>query len=423
MSASCRIASRVGPRTRRIARRSLLAVASLFLAVAAPGSLAQSTGTAVEYYHAGFGHYFVTARANEIGLLDGGAFGGVWRRTGETILVWTAGGPSTSETCRFFTEAFPPKSSHFYTPIARECANLQLGTTWKFEDVAFHLKVDALGNCPAGSVPLYRLYNNFLSAAPNHRYTTSRTIVDQMVAQGWTAEGAGAQTVFACVPSAAAGAVPSGWFEGTWTGGGEVFGLLFDDGSFYFLYAAFDATPASVGLIQGRARFDGNAFGTLEAREYRVLPTVGQNAVTVAGTVEPQASLTATIEGGGRTTTFTARYERAIGGPVALAPISGRYAGTGVVDGELGSITLVLGPNGELSGSSSVYPGCPPITGTLVPRLASGFMDATISFGACVDWLVPATGIAYFHPTGNGELVIVARHTDGYGVFVFVGER
>ena len=48
---------------------------------------------AVEYYHAAFGHYFMTASADEIDKLDTGVFAG-WQRTGETFKVHaTADGP------------------------------------------------------------------------------------------------------------------------------------------------------------------------------------------------------------------------------------------------------------------------------------------------------------------------------------------
>ena len=59
------------------------------------------TTTAVEYYHAGFGHYFTTAQADEITGLDGGAYGGVWTRTGYTFGVWTSG-TGLFDVCRFF---------------------------------------------------------------------------------------------------------------------------------------------------------------------------------------------------------------------------------------------------------------------------------------------------------------------------------
>lgn len=47
---------------------------------------------------------------------------------------------------------------------------------------------------------MYRVYNNGLSGAPNHRYAVERAVRDQMVAAGGTAEGTGADVVFACVP-------------------------------------------------------------------------------------------------------------------------------------------------------------------------------------------------------------------------------
>jgi hypothetical protein len=58
---------------------------------------------------------------------------------------------------------------------------------------------DANGLCPAGTVPLYRLYNNGMGGAPNHRYTTNLTVFNETQAAGWTLEGNGNTRVFACV--------------------------------------------------------------------------------------------------------------------------------------------------------------------------------------------------------------------------------
>ena len=134
------------------------------------------TGMAVEYYHAGFDHYFLTTFPDEIAVLDGGAFGGVWKRTGQSFKVWTKGSATSLSACRFFSTSFAPKSSHFYTPFAAECATVKANPDWQFEAVAFFAQLaDADGNCGAGTVPLYRLYNNGMGGAPNHRYTTSLT--------------------------------------------------------------------------------------------------------------------------------------------------------------------------------------------------------------------------------------------------------
>src|SRR5205823_321125 len=51
-----------------------------------PSTIAQ----AIEYHHASFDHYFVTALADEISKLDGGVFVG-WARTGQSFNVYVLG--------------------------------------------------------------------------------------------------------------------------------------------------------------------------------------------------------------------------------------------------------------------------------------------------------------------------------------------
>ena len=169
------------------------------------GGAPSNTAVAVEYYYAAWNFYFMTAFSEEIAALDGGAFGGLWQRTGEMFKVWPEASGSSYATCRFFSTAFAPKSSHFYTPFPTECALVQmdpaLHAAWEFEAIAFYIQLaDANGFCPVGTIPLYRLYNNGMGGAPNHRYTTSVTVFNQMAAAGWLFEGNGNTKVFACVP-------------------------------------------------------------------------------------------------------------------------------------------------------------------------------------------------------------------------------
>ena len=86
---------------------------------------------AIEYYHAGFDHYFITASADEIGKLDAGTFAG-WIRTGRQFNVFGAPAVGLLAACRFFSTAFGPRSSHFYTPDApecRRCARIRTGSS------------------------------------------------------------------------------------------------------------------------------------------------------------------------------------------------------------------------------------------------------------------------------------------------------
>jgi hypothetical protein len=102
--------------------------------------------------------------------------------------------------CRFFSTNFAPKSSHFYTPNVAECGGLKSNPDWQFEAEVFHMITSPLGTCPAGTIPVYRLYNNGEGGAPNHRYTIEPQTKALMMGLAWVPEGNGADVVFMCSP-------------------------------------------------------------------------------------------------------------------------------------------------------------------------------------------------------------------------------
>ena len=113
-------------------------------------------------------------------------------RTGQQFLMRDGPVAGTTDVCRFFTTPgnFGVKSSHFYTANADECAGVKLNPNWIYEKIAFFDAVPKSGICPNETLPVYRLYNNGMTGAPNHRFTTSLAIHDDFVQnRGWTSEG------------------------------------------------------------------------------------------------------------------------------------------------------------------------------------------------------------------------------------------
>jgi len=179
----------------------------------------EGLSTAVEYFNAALGHYFVTDHADEIAKLDAGVIRG-WQRTGESFPVLPADAiPSTGlPVCRLYGLPEAGLDSHFFSASGLECADVQQRwpTMWILETpAAFGAVVTdysppggglptlgADNACPSTGQPLYRLYNNRPDA--NHRYTVSKQTRDAMVQLGWVAEGAYSTAVdgrFAmCVP-------------------------------------------------------------------------------------------------------------------------------------------------------------------------------------------------------------------------------
>lgn len=171
-----------------------------------PGSSSVDGSLAIEYYHPGLDHYFITANPLEVAGLDAQVYpavlGGQWERTGQSFRVQPAPSTGWAPVCRFFS-TFGVKSSHFYTADAVECAGLSsVWPNWLFENIAFHMALpDANGSCPPGTIYVYRLYNKGLGGAPSHRLTTSFSLRETMIAQrGWISEGSGHNGVAMCAP-------------------------------------------------------------------------------------------------------------------------------------------------------------------------------------------------------------------------------
>ncbi|MBK9115968.1 MAG: cytochrome c [Betaproteobacteria bacterium] len=160
------------------------------------------TAVAVEYYHQAFDHFFVTAIADEITKLDNGTFAG-WQRTGQHFDVYAGGTVGASPVCRFFSTAFGAKSSHFYTASPSECEIVKSNPSWTFEGEVFWVVTpNEDGTCAAGHMPVYRLYNNGMGEAPNHRLTVNSGLQAEMQTMGWIPEGYGIGVTM-CAPAPA----------------------------------------------------------------------------------------------------------------------------------------------------------------------------------------------------------------------------
>ncbi len=76
---------------------------------------------------------------------------------------------------------------------------MRFAASWQMEsDNVFQIALPntATGACPAGTVPVYRVFNNRSDA--NHRYTTSTLVRSQMEAAGWVREGYGPDATILC---------------------------------------------------------------------------------------------------------------------------------------------------------------------------------------------------------------------------------
>jgi hypothetical protein len=155
--------------------------------------------SAVEYFNTIIKHYFMTANAAEIAMLDHGGAGAGWTRTGQMFSVaYNPAMFNVLPVCRFYAPV-PGPNTHFYTLDHLECVQVNKDPSWIFEGIAFYATPpvnDAVAPCSFIQRPVYRLYNQrAASNDSNHRYVVDKSLIAPMLAQGWILEG-----VVMCVP-------------------------------------------------------------------------------------------------------------------------------------------------------------------------------------------------------------------------------
>ena len=124
----------------------------------------RETTPVVEYYSATLDHYFMSAGADEIALLDRGRQGD-WKRTGFRFNAFCGSPmpcPALPPVCRFYASG---PNSHFFTGNSGECDYLKAlehGAArqgagrrarrfagWAYEGIAFYALVPINGQCPS----------------------------------------------------------------------------------------------------------------------------------------------------------------------------------------------------------------------------------------------------------------------------------
>lgn len=157
----------------------------------------------IEFYNTDLKHYFITGTGVEADLIDEGAAGPGWVRTGESFLAWGLGGNiEANDVCRFYGSMHPGPNSHFYSVSSSECRFLMdlqelipdEQPRWNFEGYAFSIlppSQDEDMPCPETTTPIYRAYNDAFSRGEdsNHRYVKNRALLEPMIEEGWVFEG------------------------------------------------------------------------------------------------------------------------------------------------------------------------------------------------------------------------------------------
>jgi hypothetical protein len=173
--------------------------------VTMPTGLGPAVRRAVEYFNAGLGHYFMTADAAEIDVMDSGRMVG-WQRTGMSFNVVDAAANTSgtaSAVCRYYGSPTYGLDTHFYSGSPDQCAAVPRlwPNEWTLESsnvFQIYMPDATTGACAAGTLPIYRAWNQ--RSDTNHRYTMDARVQTMMMGKGFVAEGYGNPPVAMCSP-------------------------------------------------------------------------------------------------------------------------------------------------------------------------------------------------------------------------------
>lgn len=141
------------------------------------------------FYNPDINHYFRAGGYEEVDLILSGVFGR-WIDTEDYFMAWRDGTSGAQPVCRFYGTPGRGPNSHFYTADRAECESVKRDPGWQYEGIAFYAKLPKGGICPAGTMPIYRYYNQrWRFNDSNHRFATHLYDRQEMIAAGWVLEG------------------------------------------------------------------------------------------------------------------------------------------------------------------------------------------------------------------------------------------
>ena len=139
--------------------------------------------------------YFVTARPDEITLLD--SLPVSWQRTGLRFATHRLDSPVGANVCRFWAKDNTSLNTHFYSTLPSDCALLR-AQPWALDEgnvmrAQTLIPVNSLVAptpppiCPDDTVKVVRLFNK---TTVNHRYITETMLAKMTLTASWQVDGA-----------------------------------------------------------------------------------------------------------------------------------------------------------------------------------------------------------------------------------------
>lgn len=220
---------------------------------------------------------------------------------------------------------------------------------------------------------------------------------------------------------AATGPTAEGLYSGS-TGSGRGFtGLILDDGTYYFLYAAAGRPNLISGVVQGNGTSNAGSFSSGNTRDFSIEDQEVYTA-TVSASYVARQRLEGRIDYGALgSETFSGTYDTDYERVPTLIALAGTYAGQVASSDGVENATVSVTSAGAVSATGAS--GCR-VSGSAAPRARGNAFDLSLRFGGqpCLFANQTLNGMAYYD-TDKRTLYGAAPNAARDDGVLFVGNR
>ena len=213
---------------------------------------------------------------------------------------------------------------------------------------------------------------------------------------------------------------PEGLYVGTTSNDSDFFGVILNNGEYYFLYSSSFYQDEIGGVFLGDLTTDGNSFSSTNGIDLSI-DYYEIYSADVSGNFTEKVSISGSASYSNEVVSFSGTYDPDYEKTPSLSAVSGNYLGEVATSYGVEGADLSISSSGIISGESDN--GCT-ASGTIDPRSSGNVYDVTLSFqgGSCVFGTQTFSGIAYYLDDVSGIYAIAPNSSRDDGV-LFVGQK
>jgi hypothetical protein len=213
----------------------------------------------------------------------------------------------------------------------------------------------------------------------------------------------------------------AGLYQGTTSTGRNIYGLILNDGTFYFIYAGFYYSGETEGVLMGTSSKISDNLRSNDAMDLNIAGAGTEKGKLIISYISKESAYGVMIVSESNVYTFTVTYDTDYEKTPSLSEITGTFNGWVAFSQGKENATLTISSTGAITANSAS--GCA-VTGSATPYSKGNLYNVSLSFGGapCHFENQTMTGIGYYDSEYK-RIWVVAPNNDRTDGIMFEGDK